>query len=274
MLRKSRVLVCLAAGLTLGLGFGQTGAAQTSRSATLRRPVTRAYLGVGVVDLTDDRVKALKLKDDNGVEVRLVDPQSPADKAGVKVNDVILEVNGKTVEDIDEFHVTIGESQPGSKVRLTIWRDGGKKTLSATLIQRPESFFSFGGPDLPDAPMPPMPQIPPSFPFPGFQSNAPLVGFEGETLSSQLAAFFGVKEGVLVRQVNGNTPAEKAGLKAGDVVVKVNGTPVASPREITGLVRTSGRKNVAFTVVRNKKEMTINVDMGGERQSSSDHQVL
>ncbi len=274
MFRKTRVLVCLAAGLTVGLGFAQTGAAQSSHSATLRRPVSRGYLGVGVADLTDDRVRALKLKDDNGVEVKHVDPDSPADRAGFKINDVILEVNGKTVEDIDEFGTAIGESQPGSKVRLTIWRDGGKKALSATLIERPESFFSFGGPDLPNAPMPAMPPFPQPFQFPGFSANAPLVGFEGMTLSSQLAAYFGVKEGVLVWQVNGNTPAEKAGLKAGDVVVKVNGTPVAAPHEITGLVRTSGKKNVAFTVVRNKKEMTVKVDMGGDRQSSSDHQVL
>lgn len=225
------------------------------------------------MDLTDDRVRALKLKDDNGVEVKRVDPDSPASKAGLKENDVILEVNGKTIEDIDEFQLAIGESQPGAKVSLTIWRAGGRRGLSATLTARPENFFAFGGPDPQNAPMPPMPAFPQPFQFPGFSANAPLVGFEGETLGSQLAAYFGVKEGVLVREVNGDTPAQRAGLKAGDVVVKVNGTPVASPREIIGLVRTSGKKVVAFSVVRNKKEMTINVDVSGDRQPP-DKEVL
>lgn len=274
MFPKTRILVCLAAGFMTVSGFGQTVAPQAPRSTTLRRSMVRGYLGVGVVDLTDDRVKALKLKDDSGVEVKRVDPDSPASKAGLKENDVILEVGGKVIEDIGQFQNTIGEAQPGTKVSLTIWREGAKQTLSATLNSRPENFFAFGGPELPNAPMPPMPPFPQPYPFPGFPANAPLVGFEGEPVYSQLAQFFGVKEGVLVREVHASTPAERAGLKAGDVVVKVNGTPVTSPREISGLVRTSGKKTVAFTVVRNKKEMTLNVEVGEDRPGSSERQVL
>lgn len=274
MFAKTRLLLCLAAGLMAATGFGQTVVPQSPRSATLRRMGARGYLGVGVVDLTDDRVKALKLKDDRGVEVKRVDPSSPAEKAGLKENDVILEVNGKTIEEHEQFQTTIGDLQPGTKVSLTVWREGGKQMLSATLVTRPENFFSFSGPDLPNAPMPAMPPFPQPFSFPGFSANAPMVGFEGETLNSQMAQYFGVKQGVLVWQVNAKTPAERAGLKAGDVVVKVNGTPVTSPREISGLVRTSGKKTVGFTVVRNKKEMTINVEIDEERQLSPDRQVL
>ena len=82
-------------------------------------------------------------------------------------------------------------------------------------------------------------------------SQERLVSFVGGELNPQLAEFFGVKDGVLVRSVNPMTPASKAGLKAGDVVIKVNGTPVMSPREITGLVRSSRKKAFTFTVVRN-----------------------
>jgi serine protease Do len=96
-----------------------------------------------------------------------------------------------------------------------------------------------------------------------FPMAAPTVGFEGEPLTPQLAEFFGVHEGVLVRSVVERTPAAKAGLKAGDVVTKVNGMPVASPREISGIVRqaTQAKKSVAFTVVRNRKEITLTVEM-------------
>jgi len=265
--------VCLAAGLMAATGFAQTRVPQAPRSTTLRGIANRGYLGVGVVDLTDERAKALKLSDDRGVEVKRVDPDSPASKAGLKENDVILEVNGKTVENIDQFTGTIGDMQPGTKVNLTIWRDGAKQTLTAMLMARPFNFFAFGGPDMANPPVPPLPAFPQPYPFPGFPANAPLVGFEGEALNSQLAEYFGVKNGVLVREVNSKTPAEHAGLKAGDVVTKVNGTPVTSPREISGLVRTSGKKTVTFTVVRNKKEMKVNIEVGDDRPSS-DRQVL
>jgi serine protease Do len=229
------------------------------RSAISRQP-SRAWLGVGVIDLTDDRVKALNLKDNRGVEVKRVEENSPAARAGIKENDVILEVNGKAAENIEQFIGTIAENQPGTKVDLTIWRNNAKQTISATLDSRPYNpLFGF---NMPGVPIPPAQPVPPGFgdPFSGVPGNAPRVGFEGEPLTPQLADYFGVKQGVLVRTVDAKTPAEKAGLKAGDVVVKVNGTTVTSPREVSGLVRMS-RGKLTFSVVRNKKEMTLDVDV-------------
>lgn len=253
------VTLCLAAGTA----FAQSG--ERAHSATFRQIAARGYLGVGVVELTDDRVKALKLKDNQGLEVKLVDPNSPADKAGIKPNDVLLELNGKAIEDNPQFQRLIGETAPGAKVTLTIWRNGAKQTLTATLDSRPGGFYLFG-PDMPALAFPaapPMPPIPPNGvgPFPAIPDNAPTVGFEAEALNGQLAEYFGVKQGVLVRSVAPNTPAQRAGLKAGDVVTKVNGTPVISPREITGLVRLSGKKMISFTIVRNKKQMMLNVEI-------------
>jgi len=103
--------------------------------------------------------------------------------------------------------------------------------------------------------------------------QAPRVGFEGETLTPQLADYFGVKEGVLVRTVNEKTPAAKAGLKAGDVIFKINGTPVANTREISGMVRAS-RRNVTFTVMRNHREILLNLEIAQSRIPSPDREVL
>ena len=153
------------------------------------------------------------------------------------------------------FLGTISEMQPGTKINLTIWRDGAKKTLTATLDSRPDNFFYFAGPEPSNPPCRRCPPAPFGNGFPGLPADSPRVGFEGEPDNGQLADFFGVKQGVLVRSVNPDTPASRAGLKAGDVVTRVNGTPVTSPREITGLVRISGKKELSFTVVRNKKEM-------------------
>jgi serine protease Do len=256
----------------------QTWAQQRAHSTTLRG--NPGYLGVGVAELTDDRVKALNLKDDQGLEVKRIDQNSPAFRAGIKENDVILEVNGKGIEGIDQFQSLIGTTPPGTKVSLTIWRNGAKQTISATLDSRPGSFFPFGGPDFPEGALPPVPPMPPvpfngGNPFPTIPGNSPIVGFEGEALNPQLAEYFGVKEGVLVRFVNPKTPAERAGLKAGDVVVKVNGTPVTTPREITGSVmRSNRRKAISFTVVRNKKEISLNVEIAEDRSAPPERLAL
>ena len=259
-------------GLTENL-FAQ----KRAQSTTLRGEASRGYLGVGVAELTDDRVKALNLKDDQGLEVKRINENSPASKAGLKENDVILEVNGKSVEGIEQFQKAIGEASPGTKVNLTIWRNGARQTVAATLDSRPGNFFPFDGPDFfPGAPMPPMPPVPfnGGNAFPTIPGNSPIVGFEGEELKGQLAEFFGVKEGVLVRSVNPKTAAERAGLKAGDVVVKVNGTPVTSPREITGLVRAGRKKAISFTVVRNKKQMSLHVEIAEDRLVPPEHEAL
>lgn len=264
--------VATAVGVPL---VAQTRAPQQGRSTILRGFAPRGYLGVGVVELTDERVKALKLKDDTGVEVKYVDANSPAAKAGLKENDVILEVNGRGVEDIVDFQNSIGDLAPGSKVSLTVWREGAKKTISATLDQR-QNLFVYSAPVIPDAPIPPMPPIPLNggSPFPTIPATSPLVGIEGESLNAQLAAYFGVKEGVLVRSVNANTPADHAGMKAGDVIVKVDGIPVTTPREITALVGAHRNKAVVFTVVRNKKEIKLNIEIALDRFGPSDRVAL
>jgi serine protease Do len=262
---------CFVIALTGVTGYSQTPA----RSATLRRIVTeRGYLGVGIIELTDDRAKALGLRNANGVEVKRVEENSPAAKAGLKVDDVILEIGGKGVEDMDQFLHSISEA-PGAKIGLTVWRAGAKHSLAATLETRQETpFFLF-----PDSPMPPMPPMPPSgnwdgAPLSSLTGSGAQVGFEGEPLSPQLADFFGVKDGVLVRTVGPKTPAERAGLKAGDVVTKVNGTPVGSPREIAALVRANRSKLASFTVVRGKKEIALRVEISEVRMPWADSDVL
>jgi serine protease Do len=212
------------------------------------------YLGVGIADVTPERAKALKLPEAAGVEVKLVDEKSPALKAGLKVDDVILEINGQKVENRTQFIGTIGVSAPGTRVTLTIWREGSKQTLNATLEPRGLSFAYRTDSDG---------VAPLEMPLEIMPLPSPLIGINGETLTPQLADYFGVTAGVLVRTVAPKTPAEKAGLKAGDVVVKVNGMAVDSIREITGIAHAAHTAYV-FTVVRNHKEITLNVELALE----------
>jgi serine protease Do len=274
--KKSLVLWLAAASLTLP-GSAQTPAPAPPKarghSVMTRSMSKRGWLGVGLGDLTPERAKTLKLGDNTGVEVTHVEENSPASKAGLRENDVILEVNSRKVEDGEQFARTIGGTAAGTKVNLAIWRNGARRTIEATLEARPAQYFTFNGPGGAwVAPMPPEPPMGWDAPFPVLPGQSPRVGFEGETLTPQLAAYFGVKEGVLVRTVTSRTPAEKAGLKAGDVITKVSGTPVSSPREISGLVRAS--RTVTFTVMRDHKEITLNVEIAGERFPSPDREVL
>jgi serine protease Do len=277
--RHAALALALAPGV-LPLGVAQTSSQQRAHSATARGgEVGRSgYLGVGVLELTDDRVKALHLKDSHGVEVDWIDETGPAAKAGLKLNDVILEVSGKPIQNSQQFGISIAETAPGTKVSLTFWRNGARQTAQTTLDSRPGNLWLFGGPDAPDAPMPPMPEVPfnNGNGFPSIPANSGVVGFFGESLDGQLqlADYFGVKQGVLVHTVKPGTPAERAGLKAGDVVIKVNGTPVMSPKEITGLVSNSRRKAFSFTVVRNKKEITLNVEIAENHPDASDRVAL
>ena len=259
MFHNRPIFVCLASFSLVVSAAAQ--APQRARSMSLHRMADRGYLGVGVIELTPDRVKALGLKDDNGVEVKRVEEGSAASRSGVKEGDVIVEVNGKEVDDVERFIGFIGTIPPGEKVNLSLWRAGSKRTLAATLDSRPaNAIMIFPAPrEAPEPPMPPMPTGDER--LQGLIAGSARVGFEGESLTPQLAEFFGVRDGVLVRTVGPVTPAERAGLKAGDVVTRVNGTPVTTPREISSIVQLNRRKAVSFTVVRNHKEMTLSVEV-------------
>ena len=231
------------------VAYAQNSGPQRAHSTNLQMAMSPGYLGVGVQDLTPERIKTLNLKEHSGVEVSTVIVGSPAAKVGIRLGDIILEVNGQKVEGKDHFAETIGGKSPGAKVTLNILRNDARQTIAATLEPRPQGItvpgIGISPDDLRDL----------------FAGGTPRVGFEGEPITSQLADFFGVAqgEGVLVRSVAEKTAADRAGLKAGDVVIKVNGIPVSRPGEVIGIVLQS--KKATFTVIRNKKEITLNVEI-------------
>jgi serine protease Do len=219
---------------------------------------SRSYLGIAVLDVTDERAKALGLKEPQGVEVTVVKDDSPAAKAGVQRGDVILEYNGQQVEGDEQFVRLVQETPEGRKATLQIWRNRSKLTLTAVIGSRQNSLeiFSSGIP----IPIAPPAMIFPDMPYDTFSLRNMALGVETEALTSQLAEFFGVKEGVLVRAVNKGSAAESAGLKAGDVITKVGGQAVSSPRSLGLFLRKSGG-SVTLTVVRNHKELTLDVKL-------------
>ncbi|HTS25563.1 MAG TPA: PDZ domain-containing protein [Bryobacteraceae bacterium] len=259
---------------TLGIGTVLLAASLLTPAAFAQNASTRSivvstnpgYLGIGSRDIDPDRAKALKLPEVRGAEITNVIEDSPAAKAGFKEGDVILEFNGQRVEGIDQLTRMVSETPAGRQVKITVWRNGATMTLTPTLDSNTH-LNRFGGnvwaiPDMrmPEITIPPMPPV--EIPRFSMSYQNPMLGITGESLGQeeQFADFFGVKDGVLVKSVAKDSAAEKAGIKAGDVIVKIDDAKVTSTREITSALRSARtKKTVTVTVVRNKKEMPITV---------------
>lgn len=221
------------------------------------RPVPGgSYLGIGIREINAERTKALKLPPEAAVEITRVGAGSPADQAGLKAGDVVLQYNGVRVEGIEHFSRMVRETPVGRDVKLEIFRNGAAQTVTAKIGQHPVP-QGFPFPDGFGFPLPDGPRI-----FQGWRS--PVLGVEAESLDGQLAQYFGVTQGVLVRSVMKGSAAEKAGIKAGDVLIRLDDGKVTSPADISGRLRSLGGKSVPVTLMRDHKELTVTVAVDSE----------
>jgi serine protease Do len=227
-----------------------------------------SYLGIGPRDIASNRVAALHLKDDSGVEVAEMDHDAPAAKAGVKVGDVILTFNGQKVESAEQLRRLIHETPAGRAVQLGISRNGQPVQLAVTLGSRRGMIAVF-----PKAPRAAGPgnaffDNPPDISMNILQASSK-GGLLVENLTPQLGDFLGVKNGggVLVRSVEKGSPAEAAGLHAGDVIVRVEKDPIA---DMSDWHRLTHRRNGKTTlgVVRDKREQSFSMEFASKRDSS------
>ncbi len=218
-----------------------------------------SWLGVRLSDVTPERARELKLQGEYGAVVEEVENDSPAAKAGLAKGDVILEFAGERAWSVSQLQRIVRETPPGRTVEFKVSRDGKSRSVSVKL----ESHQPFAR----ALAMAPRPRI--EFSLRGVIAG-PTVGISGEELTRQLAEYFGVKQGkgVLVREVVAGSAAEKAGLKAGDVIVRVESTDVGSvedfrralPRDLTE------KRKVNVTIVRDRREQTLSVELEPTRR--------
>ena len=231
-----------------------------------------SWLGVESQDVNSEKAKGLKLPAERGVLLDSIVPDSPAAKAGLKENDVITEINGQRVEGEMQFRRMVHEIPAGRTAQFTIWRDGRAQSITVTLGKSEERAnnwsksmprsFSF---ELPKVEVPDI-QLGPGMDwnYGALAGARPRLGIDAEDLDGQLGAYFGAPdgEGILVREVNPGSPAEKAGVKSGDVITSVNGERVRSLGDLREqLANKHDAKSIKLGVVRNKSQMSLSVEL-------------
>ena len=228
-----------------------------------------AHLGVTLGDVSSEKAQELKLPAVAGAIVNSVQKNSAAAKAGIEKGDAIMEFDGVRVRSSAELRRLIRETPAGRTVELKIVRDGKTRILRAKL-EASTNHFNFNMPqvhipsiNVPEIHIPPMDFS--EFPY-GFGPHRATLGISADDLTPQLAQYFGVKQGngVLVSEVTKDGPADKAGLKAGDVIVQVDSKPITGVEELRAALNdnfTDDTRKVSLTIVRDRHEQTVNADL-------------
>lgn len=231
------------------------------RSPARLYAVGRSYLGVDIQDVTKDRLTALKLKEERGVEITMVDADAPAGKVGLREHDVILQFNDTAVESEEQLRRLIRETPVGRTVALGISRDGVPMKVNVQLAEHSKVVAE----SAPRIAVPRIPQFPRNgmdFPQIQIQTYSSVLGAQTENLTRQLGEYFGVKngEGILVRSVEKGSAAEKAGLKAGDVIIRADNEKLTDRSDLAQVLRKHrGGGPLNLVVMRDKREQPITV---------------
>jgi serine protease Do len=197
-----------------------------------------------------------------GVLIDEVRPGSPAEKAGLRRGDIIVEFDGERVRSARQFGRLVQETPAGRAVKATITRDGQKKDVQITPAEGRGATMLFDGDRMREqlgdfaARLPDM-NFNFDFDLPGTLSGRRL-GVTVDELTHQLADYFGAKDGVLVTAVTDGSAAARAGLKAGDVITSINGDRVTSREDLVRGLRETTKEDVTIGIVRDKKESTVN----------------
>jgi serine protease Do len=241
---------------------------------------SRGYLGVDLRDINANRAGDLKLSDTHGAEVLAVDHDAPAAKAGLQAHDVLLDMNGQPIKDCDQLRHMLHQMPPGRTVVFLVGRAGKSLNVTVQLVDRAllqqqawSQHFSVPDPADPAAAntgesfLDPRPTGGSHFLGTLIPSSV-YVGADVNPVRAQLADYFGVKRGtgLLVENVDDNSPASRAGLKAGDVILKVNADSTASRNDWLKSIHRYRGQVVEVTIVRDKQVQTVAMSAGAPHE--------
>ena len=260
-----RTFVGLIFSALVSIVLAQTAFAQQERREvrvfTSNDHLKGGWLGVAIQDISSKMAKKKGLKDQDGAYVSEVVEDSPADSAGLKEGDVIVEFNSKKIDDADDLLHAVQKSKPGTKTTIVILRNNDKKSLDIAVGKnRRESrsqAFSFA---------------PPAAPHIAMFSSSHRWGLELSELNDQLGEYFGAPNGhgLLVERVEKKSGGAKAGFKAGDVITKVNKSPIEDLRDLSdALEDVEEGDKVDVEVLRKGSTQTLKVEVDEDDDSPS-----
>lgn len=282
MVHFSRLVVASAVSSLLASGVAyarpaQRPIAQAAQAAAAR--ATQGYLGIVCSDVTNDQAAALRLRQATGAEVLNVDRDAPAGKVGLHPHDVILQMNGQNVAGEEMLRRMLRETPAGHTITLLISRDGQQRTVKVTLADRAvleqEAWSQPMIIPAPDDDDTYVLEGPSGHSFgSGFFGmlglGSPSVGVELDALGPQLADYFGVKDGqgLLVKRVAEDSPASRAGLKAGDIIIRANGQKMATLGEWMKMLHANRGKPIPIELIRDHKQQSLTLQTGVSRHHS------
>ena len=204
--------------------------------------VVRGWLGVSIQTVTPELAESFKLEDNKGALVANVEKNGPAEKAGIRNGDIIMAFDGKEIDDMNELPLIVAQTPVGKKVQVTIFRDGETITKKVQVgeLEEESTYASAGVTDTED------------------------LGIEVSDITQPLARRYGISEekGVIVIYVEGGSPADKAGLKEGDVILEVNRTPVKDRNQYFEILDEARKGNrVLFLITRDGNSMFLVVTL-------------
>ncbi len=198
--------------------------------------VVRGRIGVGIAEVTKDVAEPLGLPRASGALVRSVEPKAPADQAGVEVGDIILSFDGRTIDKSSDLPRIVGNTKPGSKVKMAVWRRGAKRDLTITVGEMT--------PDKTASVEPPKDNTPPGL------SSDNWLGLTVSSLTSERRNELRVRGGVVVESLSDESAAARAGIRAGDVILQVNNQDVTGTGQFSEIVGKLDRAKVLVMLVR------------------------
>ncbi len=199
--------------------------------------VTRGYLGVMIQDINEEVARAMKAPSAKGAVVTQVVPGSPADKAGLRAGDLVTQINGKAVENTSALRKSIGRNAPGSKITLTVLREGKSSELTVTLGEAPDE------------------DVAPKDERESESASKPAaerLGVDVAKLNSNLASQYGLNaadRGVVITQISQNGPAYRGGLRIGDLIKRVGNRDIESVKDLNDALEKVGRGETALFYV-------------------------
>ena len=274
--------VLLGLGALMALPVASAQAAKITQilrgsSPLLLLSSSQGYLGVDLTDVDQEKAQSLKLKEVRGAVITLIDHDAPAGQIGLRVNDVVLKLNGQTVEGAEQLRRMLREIPAGRTVSLEISRDGNIQTLAVELADRRVmehdvwnkignngEVFTQQAPGMGILGDGGDGSLPGGFHMPFFGCSLN-VGAMVEPLTSQMAEYLGVGGGVMVRQVAHKSEADTAGLKAFDVILKVGPDAIATMADWERALHSNQGKSVQVTILRDKKQQTLTLQVDSKR---------